>query len=440
MSARTSGEHHLVDDISILVAPDRVHRKIYSDPDIFDLEMKQIFGASWLFVGHESQVPNSGDYVTTMLGLQPVVMVRHTDGDVYVIYNSCGHRGAIVCNEDRGNVKLFQCAYHAWTFKTNGDLDAIAMPRGYGSSFDTCDPSLGMQRLPRVASYGGFIFASQSEDGASLQEWLGGAKSSIDEILARSPEGEIELTAGVHRYLYRGNWKFQLENVVDMYHVPFSHESTVSRSGKQFGRRPGEKAASEISSKGRAAVRWEERTAWGAASYGHSYTGHQPVAESLPDTPLFREYMAALETRHGTEKAREVLQPCRHNTAFFPNFSIQALNMHVRVIHPISVDRTEVRVYPIRLKGAPDEMNNGFVRHLNITHSAASLIQTDDLECFRRCQDGGLAQSSEWVWFARGIETDDVLANGDITNKGTVETPQRAMYRAWLSYMLEGRK
>lgn len=424
-------------DLSRLVDDARVHRSLYSDPDIFALEMKRIFGASWLLVGHESQIPNNGDYVTTVLGLQPVVMVRHTDGDVYVVYNSCGHRGAIVCNEDQGNTKLFQCAYHAWTFKTNGDLDAIAMPRGYGVAFDSCDPSLGMQRLPRVASYGGFIFASQSRDGPDLKEWLGGASSSIDEILARSPTGEIELTAGMHRYLYRGNWKLQLENVVDMYHVPFSHESTVSRSGKQFGRRPGEKAASEISSKGRAAVRWEERTAWGAARYGHSYTGHQPVAESLPDTDLFREYMAALEERHGASKAMEVLQPTRHNTAYFPNFSLQALNMHVRVIQPISVDRTEVRVYPIRLKGAPAEMNNGFVRHLNITHSAASLIQTDDLECFRRCQDGGRAQNSEWVWFARGAETDQFLPNGDVTNRGTVETPQRAMYRAWRSYMLE---
>jgi phenylpropionate dioxygenase-like ring-hydroxylating dioxygenase large terminal subunit len=422
-------------DYSSLVGTDRVHRSIYSDPDIFQMEMQSIFGDGWVYVGHDSQIPNPGDYLTTRIGLKPIVVVRHTDGQIYVVFNSCGHRGAIVCNEERGNAKLFQCAYHAWTFKTNGDLDAVAMPKGYSKAFDLSDPSLGMRRLPRVSTYGGFVFASLADTGPDLQSWLGAAKSSIDEILARAPAGEIELTGGVHRYIYRGNWKLQLENVVDMYHVPFSHESTVSRGGKQFGRRPGEKTASEISSKGKAAVRWEERIAWGAARYGHSYTGHQPVAESLPDDPVFQSYFAALEQRHGAPHAREVLLPTRHNTAFFPNLTLQALNLHVRVILPISVDRTEVRVYPIKLKGAPDEMNQGSIRHLNLTHSAASLIQTDDLECFRRCQDGGQADNSEWVWFARGVDTDKVNASGDTINHGTVETPQRAMYKAWLALM-----
>ena len=422
-------------DFSGLVNKDRVHRSIYSDPDVFKIEMMRIFGDGWVFVGHDSQIPRNGDFVTTRVGLKPVVMVRHNDGKVHVIFNSCGHRGAIVCNEERGNTKLFQCAYHAWTFKTNGELDSVAMPKGYGTSFDLSDPSLGMRQLPRVSTYGGFVFASLAESGPDLDLWLGEAKSSIDEILARAPDGEIELTGGVHRYLYRGNWKLQLENVVDMYHVPFSHESTVSRSGKQFGRRPGEKAASKISSKGNAAVRWEERIAWGAGQFGHSYTGHQPVAEKLLENPIFKEYLSALEKRHGATRAREVLLPRRHNTAFFPNLSLQALNLHVRVIYPLSVDRTEVRVYPIKLKGAPDEMNHGFIRHLNLTHSAASLIQTDDLECFRRCQVGGEADNSEWVWFARGIETDITDNCGNTTNHGTVETPQRAMYKAWLSLM-----
>jgi len=88
---------------------------------------------------------------------------------------------------------------------------------------------------------------------------------------------------GVHKYTFRGNWKLQLENTVDMYHVPFSHESTVRRSGKQFGRRAGEDSASAISDRGTAAQRWEQRSAWGAKSSGHSYNGHQPIAEQLPD-------------------------------------------------------------------------------------------------------------------------------------------------------------
>ena len=421
--------------IRSLVHRDHVHRSLYLDPDVFDLEMARIFGRTWVYVGHDSLVPNAGDYITVRIGNQPLVMSRHSDGEVYVIFNSCGHRGAIVCNENKGNASVFRCCYHGWTFKTNGDLEAIAMRRGYAKSFDANDHALGMRRVPRVAKYRGFVFASLAERGPCLEDHLGSAKDSIDELVDRAPDGEIDLSAGVHKYMFRGNWKLQLENTVDMYHVPFSHESSVSRSGRQFSRGAGQSAGSAISDRGSAAQRWEQRTAWGSRSNGHSYAGHQPVAEELPDTPTFKAYFSALEARHGKERALEILKPKRHNTAFYPNMTLQALNQHVRVIVPVAIDRTEVHVYPIKFKGAPKEMNDGFVRHLNLTHSAASLIQTDDLECFRRCQTGLSAQSSDWVWFARGVDTDKEDEHGDYVNNGTVEIQQRAQYAAWLRLM-----
>jgi phenylpropionate dioxygenase-like ring-hydroxylating dioxygenase large terminal subunit len=424
-------------ELRSLIHDDRVHRSIYLDPEIFALEMRRIFGQAWVYVGHDSLVPKPGDFITTRIGSQPVVMSRHTDGKVYVVFNSCGHRGAIVCNDEKGNAALFRCCYHGWTFKTNGDLDAVAMPRGYGRNFDLTDPSLGMGRVPRVAIYRGFVFASLAADGPGLENYLGHARDSIDELVDRAPDGEIDLGAGVHKYMFRGNWKLQLENVVDMYHVPFSHESTVGRGGRQFGRRPGEEKASAISDRGAAANQWEQRVAWGSRSNGHGYNGNQAFAAEIPDNPIFNAYLASLEARHGKDRARDILTPKRHNTAFYPNMTLQALNMHVRVIVPVAVDRTEIHVYPVQLKGAPKEMNEGFVRHLNITHSAASLIQTDDLECFRRCQTGLPAAGSEWVWFARGIETDRPDDKGGYINYGTVEVQQRAQYAAWLKLMSE---
>ncbi len=419
-----------------LVRRDRVHRSIYTDAEIFELEMQRIFGRAWVYVGHASQVPDAGDFITTTIGRQPIVMSRHSDGEIYVIYNSCGHRGAMVCNEERGHAELFRCCYHGWTFKTNGELDAVSMPRGYGDAMDLSDPGLGMGRLPRTGSYRGFVFASLAADGPGLESWLGYAAHSIDELVDRAPDGEIDVSGGVHKYMFRGNWKLQLENSVDMYHVPFSHESTLGGGGRQFSRRRGTESGSAISDRGEAAARWEERGAWGSRSAGHSFTEHQPTAESVPEgEPAYQAYVAMMEERHGPERAAEILRPKRHNTAFFPNVTIQALNQHVRVIRPIAVDRTEVRVYPIRLKGAPEELNRDAIRQLNLTHSAASLIQTDDMECFRRCQDGMAAENSEWVWFARGIEHDSEDERGDYVNRGTVELPQRAQYAAWLQYM-----
>lgn len=422
-------------NIEGLVHRDKVHRSIYTDPDIFELEMEKIFGRAWVFVGHESQVPKPGDHVTALVGHQPVVLSRHTDGKVYVIYNSCGHRGAIVCNEDKGNSRLFRCCYHGWTFKTNGDLNAVTMPYGYDGVLDLSDPELGMGRLPRVESYRGFVFASLAADGPDLTTHLGSARESIDEVVDRAPDGEVDMSAGVHKYVFRGNWKFQLENSVDMYHVPFSHESTLSRGGRQFSRRTGDEGGSEISVRGEAAKRWEQRVAWGARNNGHSFAGNQPIAESERKDPVFLKYRELLVSRLGAEAAARVMQPKRHNTAFFPNMTMQALNQHVRVIRPLSVDRTEVYVYPLLLKGAPAEMNQDIIQHLNLTHSAASLIQTDDLECFRRCQEGLAAENTEWVLFSRGLASDAEDHCGDYLNKGTVELPQRAQYAAWARYM-----
>jgi len=422
--------------IKSLINHERVHRSIYTDPDIFEQEMQMIFERAWVYVGHESQVPSPGDFITAVLGRKPVVMSRHTDGNVYVIHNSCGHRGTRVCNTERGSDKLFRCSYHGWTFKTNGDLNAITMPAGYGDSMDTSDPRLGMGRLPRVETYRGFVFASLEADGPSLEEHLGYAGHSIDELTDRAPDGEIDVSGGVHKYMFRGNWKFQLENTVDMYHVPFSHESTLSKSGKQFSRKRGTDAGSAISETGSAAARWEQRVAWGGRDSGHSFTEHQPAAEVAPiDDPAYLAYVATMEEKHGAERAAEILRPKRHNTAYFPNMSLQALNQHIRVIRPLTVDTTEVRVYPIRLKGAPDEINQDAIRQLNRTHSAASLIQTDDLENFKRCQDGIVSDNSEWVWFARGVENDAADNHGGYVNHGTVELPQRSQYAAWRRYM-----
>jgi len=421
---------------STRVRGDRVHRSVYTDPAIFALEMERIFSRAWVYVGHDSQVPEPGDFVTLMIGGQPVVMSRHTDGKVYVLYNRCGHRGARICIENQGHADIFRCAYHGWTFKTDGSLDAVAMPRGYGESFDASNPALGMGRLPRVENYRGFVFASLAADGPDLATHLGHARASIDELVDKAPDGELDLSGGVHKYIFRGNWKLQMENTVDMYHVPFSHESTLRRDGRQFSRRRGDESGSNIAAAGAAAERWEQRVAWASAETGHTYTGHQPAAEqTASDDPVYREYVASLTAIHGAEKTREILNPKRHNTWFFPNMSLQALNPHVRVVRPVAVDRTEIWVYPVKFKGAPEAMNDDIIMQLNRTHAAASLIQTDDLENFTRVQKGVGADNFEWVLFSRGLETDTPDNQEGLLNKGTVELPQRAQYAAWARYM-----
>ena len=133
-------------EIAKLIEPGRVHRSVYLDPDIFDLEMERIFGRTWIYVGHASQVPEAGDYFTTRIGRQPVIMCRHKDGEVYVLFNRCSHRGPMVCNLESGNAKRFECLYHGWAYDTNGDLLAVPMPDGCAPDFDMKE--FGLARVP----------------------------------------------------------------------------------------------------------------------------------------------------------------------------------------------------------------------------------------------------------------------------------------------------
>ena len=156
-----------------LIAPGRVHRRMYTDPAIFELEMERIFGAAWLYVGHESQIKKPGDYYATRMGRKPVVLVRDHEGSVRVIRNQCAHRGALVVATDQGNAPEFTCCYHGWTYHLDGRLKAVPLNHGYPHGFDPKDPKMAMWPVPRVKSYRGFIFASEANDGPALEEWLG---------------------------------------------------------------------------------------------------------------------------------------------------------------------------------------------------------------------------------------------------------------------------
>ena len=120
------------DDIRALFQGYQVHRDVYISNDIYEFEMKHLFANTWVFLGHDSQTPNKGDYYTTQIGDQPVIMVRHTDDQIHVLLNRCPHKGTKIAIDRTGNTgKFFRCPYHAWSFKTDGCLLAIPLKKGY---------------------------------------------------------------------------------------------------------------------------------------------------------------------------------------------------------------------------------------------------------------------------------------------------------------------
>ena len=176
-----SQQSYTNDSIRALIEPQRVSRDVYTDKQIFALEMKRIWGQAWIYVGHESQIRSAGDYITTHIALTPVIMVRDANGeDIHVLINRCGHRGATVCEARNGTATngLFKCPYHGWMFRADGSLRSYPSPGGYKDvDFDKDKPDFGMPRVKRVENYRGFIFASLAETGPDLKTFLGETQS-----------------------------------------------------------------------------------------------------------------------------------------------------------------------------------------------------------------------------------------------------------------------
>ena len=425
------------DEIAKLIEPGRVHRRVYTDPDIFELEMERIFSRAWLFVGHTSQVQQAGDFVTTELGRQPVIMTRHRDGSVHVLINRCTHRGAKVVNERKGHSPRLTCCYHGWTFDTDGRLVTVPVPEGCAADFDKS--AFGLARAPRVGEYRGFVFASLATKGPSFEDHIGPMKRNIDDLVDRAPDGTLALDAGMHRYVYNGNWKLQVENVLDSYHVPFGHASTVNKQGQQFARREGDQKGATVveADKKQTAASWKDRKSF-ITGNGHGWTSNTTLDEGKRSSPAYDAYKQALAAKVGAARAAEILTPRLHNSLIYPNMSIMGLNIHVRVIKPVAVDRTEVTIYPIRLVGAPDAMNSGNIRLLNVTHSASSFVQTDDLESFVRAQKGLRSLGTDWVDISRGLGDEEPDRELNATRAlATHEMVVRAQYKAWTGYMRE---
>jgi phenylpropionate dioxygenase-like ring-hydroxylating dioxygenase large terminal subunit len=114
-----------------LVRDDRVHRAVYTDAEVFQLEMERLWSRTWIYVGHASQIPNAGDFLTLDVAAQPVIVVRHTDNSIRVLLNRCAHKGTKVVYDTAGNAgKTFRCPYHAWTYRTTVPSSTFLSRRG----------------------------------------------------------------------------------------------------------------------------------------------------------------------------------------------------------------------------------------------------------------------------------------------------------------------
>jgi phenylpropionate dioxygenase-like ring-hydroxylating dioxygenase large terminal subunit len=410
-------------DYKTLVQDDRIHASLYTDPRIFAEEMDRIFHAGWVFVGHDSEIPRPGDYVTRPIGREPVIMVRGQDGGVAVLVNRCMHRGTLLCPAERGRVRTFACPYHGWTYDLSGDLLGVPYPGGY-ESFDKS--AHGLTRAPRVSSYRGFVFASLSATGLTLLDHLGTATRLIDRSCDLAPAGEVELTAGWVKHRCSANWKMLPENDSDGYHLGFVHSALFKSIRTQYQRVVGEE-------KGIKAVVRD----WGRGHIEIDWSpGYQAPFEWLGGASgsAVADYVAALERRDGPETTQRRIMEGPAHALIFPNLFLGETN--IAIVEPISVEECVHWHTPMFLTGAP-QFNGRLLRMAEAGMGPASFLMPEDLIVASRNQAGLHARTVEWLLLARGLNREYVDAEGRVVSHVTDETTNRALWHHYRSVMIE---
>ncbi len=417
-------------DAAALVTPTHVHRSVYTDPAIFALEMTRVFGRAWLYLAHDSELPGAGDYVVRHMGTQGIILTRDKGGEVQAIFNRCSHRGATLCAFQSGSAPNgHQCPYHGWTFNADGSVRFIPYERGYA------DPVGSAISQVRLESYRGFIFGNLDIAAGPLEDFLGHMKSTIDDLVDRSPTGRVEVGKYQLRHYYRANWKMTFENLNDTIHPGFAHSASVVSAKavtRDIDRADIVPTVGMMLANGKP-VQFFQDLDMVTVPGGHSYIGGHMGADYSPDTA--DAYTSALIDYHGPERAREVLGVDRHLMLLYPSSFWHARYQTVRMIRPVRHDLTEMIGFTIRLIGAPEETHVNAIEYCTGANSAASAVIADDLEVYERLLLGNGYGGQEWIPISRGLGEERETTNALSRVPATSEAFIRNQFSAWSRMM-----
>ena len=418
------------------VQAEQIHRDLYTSEDIFALEMQRLWQRAWLFVGHDSQIPESGDFITTVLAGQPVLMTRGDDGRISVLHNRCAHKGAPLSSEPQGNTgRLLRCAYHGWTYRPDGSLLGVPMRAGYEhSDFQNSSARHGLTPFGEVAVHQGFVFARAQSDGSSFQDSMGELLQTLDLLVQRSPQGRLRVACGVLKTEFRANWKIYLENINDAFHPVTTHASVVQAATSAWGK-PAEEAPVPLSMKQLlpfgASYSFFEQMGARLLPGGHSVLGTQQSLHTAY-TEL-GSYEQDLEAAHGHERAHAVLAFAPQNVVFYPSMSLKGMPQVMRVLRPLSAGRTILEAWAFEAVGAPTSLLENALLYNRQVFSPMSMVAHDDLHLFEGIQHSLSCAGNPWISLHRGGDTRMGMTPRDVS--GIDEGLMRNQYHAWAQLM-----
>jgi ethylbenzene dioxygenase alpha subunit len=402
-----------------------VDRSIYWDPDLYAQELEQIFARCWLFLAHESQLAKPGDYVTTTMGQDRVIVTRQRDGEIGAFLNSCPHRGNVVCHAEAGNARGFVCNYHGWSFGLDGALVGMHEQAAFDRSPGFDRTRLGLTPVAQVATYKGLVFGTFDPHAPSLAEYFGDFTYYLD-VLLDNDEGGTEFLPGCISSVLNCNWKIAAENFAgDALHAGWTHDSGAQA---MLGRGVGTVSAED---------------SYQANVNGHCWEFNLDLlgnAASLGDRSILRylrEREPAMAERLGPTRARMVGSMSSVNV--FPNFSFLPGQNTFRVWQPRGPQMIELQTWVLVNRNAPQEIKDAYRKGVMMTFAPAGVFEMDDGENWEyatRANDGVVTRRQR-LYYGLGLDTATTHPElpGNLHRGQVNDANQRAFLQRWSQLM-----